>query len=162
MCNTFTCPCCINTFLDRCAETAFKSKPHCDNNKPLEYDRRCGACKAVIGAIEKLESLVYQAPFLATAGMSGLDALHGWERAEYEAVLVKGTRSRGWESKAESRAARHALAEKVQHMGLDGMDDGRKEYEAFGVAMTPQLNDQSCNSSNSDKENEKPGSKTTC
>lgn len=160
MCNTFTCPCCNNTFFDRCAEADFESKSHCDNTKSLELNKRCDACKAVIGAIEKLESLVYQAPFLETAGMSGLDDIQGWERDEYKAILTSSCGSKSWESKAESRAERHALVEKMQNMGLSDIQDARKEHQGFDMVKTPQMRFEA--GTDSDKENVKPGVSITC
>ncbi|KAK5939974.1 hypothetical protein PMZ80_007392 [Knufia obscura] len=154
MCKTFTCPCCATTFFDRCAEADFESKSHCDKTTPLKFNKRCDACKAVIGAIEKLESLVYQAPFLATTGMSGLDELEGWERDEYEGVITKKRCSRHWESKAESQAEHHALLRKMKQMGLDEVEDERKEHQGFDTAQEPPINKQQ--GVNSNKENEKP------
>ncbi|KAK5102230.1 hypothetical protein LTR70_004533 [Exophiala xenobiotica] len=159
MCKIFTCPCCLNTFFDRCAEAEFESASQCDSTTPLAYDKRCDACKTVIGTIEKLESLVYQAPFLETAGMAGMEDLQDWERNEYAAMLLKDGKgdSRGWESQAESRAERQVLREKVQNMGLAGVEDSRQECQGFDMSLTPHTVEQVCTSIGINKENEKPG-----
>lgn len=158
MCKTFTCPCCLNTFFDRCAEAEFESESYCYGTTPLACDKRCDACKTVIGAIDRLESLVYQAPFLETAGMAGMEDLQDWERNEYAAMLLKDGKgnSRGWESQAESRAERQALREKVQKMGLAEVEDSRKDCQGFDMSLTPHAVEQVGTSTGSNKENKKP------
>jgi len=162
MCKIFSCTCCFNTFFDRCAEAEFESESQCEETKHLACDKRCEACKTVIGAIEKLESLVYQAPFLQTAGMAGMDDLQDWERNEYETMLLKDGdgESRGWESKAESRAEKHALREKVQNMGLAEIEDGRNDCQGFNMSLTPYVFEDVDPDTGSNKENEKPVQKT--
>jgi len=94
--------------------------------------------------------------------MAGMDDLQDWERNEYETMLLKDGdgESRGWESKAESRAEKHALREKVQNMGLAEIEDGRNDCQGFNMSLTPYVFEDVDPDTGSNKENEKPVQKT--
>lgn len=97
--------------------------------------KQCKTCICVQGAISKLRTLVFQAPFLATEGLSGLDKLAAWERDDVE-KLVRG-RKPAWDDKAESREERHKIHERINKMGLGGAVDARGKHQGFEMAITP-------------------------
>lgn len=117
------------------AESLPGQKKICPGPTRYEGRMKCETCVRVKGAIKKLEVLVFQAPFLLTDGLAGLDRLAEWERRGVEKWLCG--RKRDWEDKAESREERHKVQERIEKMGLDGVADERKEHQGFGMSITP-------------------------
>lgn len=107
----------------------------CPGPTRFEGRKKCETCIRVKGAIKKLENLVFQVPFLATDGLSGLEKLAGWERKDMEKTL-RG-RKKDWGDKAESREERRKVQERIEKMGLDGIVDERKEHQGFDMSVTP-------------------------
>lgn len=99
---------------------------------------KCETCIRIKGAIRKLESLVFQAPFLETDGLAGLETLAAWEAADYKELLCG--RKKGWDDEIASREERHEVQERIEKMGLDGIGDGRKEHQGFDMSVTPPKN----------------------
>lgn len=138
MCTSFTCITCNQHFLNRCKEVAFETGDPCDDATDLtEAAPRCEACITISGVIEKLRNLVYQAPFLETDGLSGLENLPGWQRDDYKDILSKPKDHKGWEDKAESRAERHNMVAKMKAMGLSGLEDERAKHQGYSLVLTP-------------------------
>lgn len=147
MCVHFTCESCLRSFVNRCEEVAFESNEKCNNATNSTDPLYCESCTVVEGAIQQLDTLVYQAPFLESEGLAGIEKVASWERDGLTKLLFKQKGKRSLHGKAESRAERHDAAQMLKNMGLDGMTDERTEHQGFSMALTPEKKGQE------DKEN---------
>ena len=89
MCIQFTCFKCNQVFADQCAPVRQDITHKCNDIYFQLGSKDCQTCNTINEAIERLDNLVWMAPFLKTQGLSGLEDVKGWEKEDLRALLFK-------------------------------------------------------------------------